>query len=94
MLQCVWFTSGSCCIPASDTSVVEGESQIQMGRFISFLQVNLGKTMIISVKYQYFSVGKCLVTVEKVRFTTPQSDILFLFFVSTSGAVLFCVSLF
>ena len=23
----------------SDTSVVEGESQIQMGRFISFLQV-------------------------------------------------------
>lgn len=28
-----------CWIAVSDTSVVEGESQIQMGRFISFLQV-------------------------------------------------------
>lgn len=27
------------CVAVSDTSVVEGESQIQMGRFISFLQV-------------------------------------------------------
>lgn len=27
------------CVSVSDTSVVEGESQIQMGRFISFLQV-------------------------------------------------------
>ncbi len=27
------------CVTVSDTSVVEGESQIQMGRFISFLQV-------------------------------------------------------
>lgn len=28
------------CVTVSDTSVVEGESQIQMGRFISFLQVS------------------------------------------------------
>lgn len=28
------------CVSVSDTSVVEGESQIQMGRFISFLQVD------------------------------------------------------
>lgn len=27
------------CVTVSDTSVVEGDSQIQMGRFISFLQV-------------------------------------------------------
>lgn len=27
------------CVAVSDTSVVEGELQIQMGRFISFLQV-------------------------------------------------------
>lgn len=29
------------CVAVSESSVVEGESQIQMGRFISFLQVGM-----------------------------------------------------